>query len=371
MTQDKITIDPEFLPPPKEGPGGRTAALAVGGLAVVALAFGWLLSSPDPNGSSADAATDSFVAPETVETTSTTAPTSVALASPLAKTSVPLTQLVPGFTDTVVLLTTPPGSFDIVRWEAAASATEVALSIERDAAGAGSWPIGLDASGSWFARVLSDGVLVAYPVPDSPDEKPDRQPIGLRVRSATWHETEPGQLAWLACSRSSPGPAVPTTLDLDDRSAEPITLHPFERGCVTGRRGGVWLGRWTIEGVTVNAFGQRPDTPVSFSVGASTLAERPFARYPQSVPGVADSRQIVNASWSSDGTLVAANITPDPDSPASVVRIADTETGAVVFEAEGQNSGVIPMAWSTNDRFLLYTRIHSTLEYPMSGLLVI
>lgn len=43
----------------------------------------------------------------------------------------------------------------------------------------------------------------------------------------------------------------------------------------------------------------------------------------------------------------------------------------MVFEAEGQNSGVIPMAWSTDDRFLLYTRIHSTFEHPGSGLLVI
>ena len=371
MADDHIRIDPEFLPPPRERPGKRTAALALAAVAVVVLAFGWLLSSPDPNGSIADTATDSFAALETVETTTTTAPTLVSLASPLAETSVPLAQLVPGFTDTVVLLTTPPGRFDVVRWEASASATEVSLSVERDAAGAGSWPIGLDASGSWFARILSDGILVAYPVPDSSDERPEPQPVGLRVRSATWNETEPGQLAWLACSRSSPGPAVLTTLDLDDRSAEPITLHPFERGCVTGRRGGVWLGRWTIEGVTVNSFGQRPSTPVSFIVGASTLTERPFERYPRSVPGVTDSTLIVNASWSSNASLVAANITPDPTTPNSVVRIVDMETGEVVFEAEGQNSGAIPMAWSTDDRFLLYTRIHSTSEHQGSGFLVV
>ena len=186
-----------------------------------------------------------------------------------------------------------------------------------------------------------------------------------------WHESEPGRIAWLSCSRSSPGPAVPTTLDLDDPDAEPIALRTFDLGCVTGRRGGVWLDSWTDEGVAVNEFGRRPTEPITFIAGASTLTEKPYSRFLQLLPGIEDEQLIVNASWSSDGTLVAANVRPNPDELDSVVRVVDTRTGEVVFEAEGQNSGVIPIAWSTDDRFLLYTRIHSTLEHPGSALLVV
>lgn len=366
MAENKITIDPDFLPPPRGGRGPSKAVLAVAGIAIAAMAFGWLLGSPDPTVPNAAAATDI----ETVETTSTTT-TTLPSAAPLAESGVPLSQLVPGFTDSIILLTTPQGSFDISRWEAAASATELALSIEREAAGQGSWPTGLDASGSWFARVLRDGVLVAHPVPGPGEEAQARQPVGLRVRSAMWHESEPGRIAWLSCSRSSPGPAVPTTLDLDDPDAEPIALRTFDLGCVTGRRGGVWLDSWTDEGVAVNEFGRRPTEPITFIAGASTLTEKPYSRFLQLLPGIEDEQLIVNASWSSDGTLVAANVRPNPDELDSVVRVVDTRTGEVVFEAEGQNSGVIPIAWSTDDRFLLYTRIHSTLEHPGSALLVV
>lgn len=370
MAENKITIDPEFLPPRRTGRGPSKAVLAVAGVAIAAMAFGWLLGSPDPTAPNTAAAPDRGTDIVTVDTTSTTT-TTVPSTAPLAEAGVPLSQLMPGFTDTVVFMTTPPGRFDILRWEASESETEVSLSVERNAAGAGSWPTGLDASGSWFARVQPDGVLVAHPVPGPGEDEQERQPVGLRVKSAMWHESEPGQLAWLTCSRSSPGPAVPTTLDLEDRDAEPIALRSFDLGCVTGRRGGVWLDSWTDEGVAVNSFGRRPTEPTTYIAGASTLTEKPYNRFSRSVPGVADDRLVVNASWSSDGTLVAANVRPNAEDMDSAVRVVDTRTGAVVFEAEGQNSGVIPMAWSTDDRFLLYTRIHSTFEHPGSGLLVI
>lgn len=369
MTENKITIDPEFLPPQRGGRGPGKAALTVAGIAIGAMAFGWMLASPnavEPDTATAFDEPFTSIPPDTTTTTST-----IPSVDALADADVPLAQLVPGFTDTVVFLTTPPGSFEIARWDPSESTTQTTLSIERDAAGVGSWPTGLDASGSWFARVLKDGILVAYPVPDSVDDAQQRQPVGLRVRSATWHETEPGHLAWLSCSRSSPGPAIPTTLDLNDRDAEPVTLRSFDRGCVTGRRGGVWLDSWSDEGVAVNAFENRPTEPVTFIAGTSTLTERPYRRLRQPVPGIADERLIVNATSSSNGAFVAANVRPNPDDPNSVVRVTNTATGAVVFEAEGQNSGVVPMAWSTDDRFLVYSRIHSSPEHPGSGLLVI
>ena len=369
MAENNITIDPEFLPPSRGGRGPGKAVLTIAAVAISAMAFGWLLASPNANEPTTASAFDSTIASTIPETTTTTS--TIPSAAPLADAGVPLAQLVPGFTDTVVFLTTPMGSFDILRWEASKSATEPSLSIERDDAGPGSWPTGLDASGSWFARVQSDGVLMAHPVPGPGQQEQERQPVGLRVRSAMWHESEPGKLAWLTCSRSSPGPAVPTTLDLDDRDAEPVALHPFDLGCVTGRRGGVWLDSWTDEGVAVNAFGHRPTRPITSIASASTLTEKPYTRLRQPVPGIADERLVVNAAWSSNGMLVAVNVRPNPDDPDSAVRVIDTTTGAAVFEAEGQNSGVIPMAWSTDGRFLIYTRIHSTLEHPGSGLLVI
>ena len=140
---------------------------------------------------------------------------------------------------------------------------------------------------------------------------------------------------------------------------------------MTGRRGGVWLDSWTDRGVAVNAFGQRPTQPVTFIAGVSTLTETAYRRLSSPIPGVADEQHVVNTARSSDGRLVAANVRPDPDDPESVVRVIDALTGAVVLEAAGQNSGVVPMAWSTDDRFLLYTRIYSTAEHPGSGLLVI
>ena len=123
--------------------------------------------------------------------------------------------------------------------------------------------------------------------------------------------------------------------------------------------------------MAVNAFGQRPTQPTTFIADASSLTETPYRRILRTVPGIADERLIVNASWSSDEAFVAANVIPNSEDLDSVIRVIDTRTGAAVFEADGQNSGVIPMAWSTDDRFLLYTRIHSTPEHPGSGLLVI
>jgi len=383
MADDRITIDPEFLPPSNEGSGRRTAWLAASAAVVAAIAFGWLLGSPGPTDSGDVAATDLTSTTVTTTTTSTTVPTTTTVppAPRLADAGAPLSQLVLGFTDTIVMLTTPPEGFDVVRWKPSEPTTETVLSIERDPFGqGGGWPVGLDASGSWFAQVFGDGVLSVHPVPDDREETPTHEAVGIRVGSAAWHDTEPGQLAWLGCSRSSPGPTVLTTLDLHDGAAEPVSLRSFEQECAYGWGDGVFLQGWGEEGLAVDVLQDQPSSPISSHVdgtlipvkpGDSTLDEGLDDVLPRPVPGLTDTELLVDASWSPDGTLVAVNITPDIDSPNSVVRIVDSATGAVLTETDWQGSGVISMTWSTDGRFLLYTTLHSTHEHTGPGSLVI
>lgn len=383
MADDRITIDPEFLPPSREGGGRRTAWLAASAAVVAAIAFGWLLGSPgttEPSNVAATDATTTTVA-ATTTTTAVTAITTLPPAVPLAEASVSLSQLVPGFTDTIVMSTTPPESFNVVRWSASEPTTDVVLSIERDAfRESGGRPIGLDASGSWFARVLEDGVLVVHPVSKDGQNAPVHEAVGLRVGSAAWHDTDPGHLAWLTCSRSLPGPSILTTLDLRDRAAEPVPVRSFEQECAYGWGDGVFLQSWSEDGLAVDILWDQPSSPISSHVdgtlipterGDSTPLEQLDAISPRPVPGLIDTELLVDASWSPDGAFVAANITPDIDSPNSVMRIVDVATGAVLTETDGQGSGVISMTWSTDSRFLVYTTLHSTHEHTGPGSLVI
>ena len=85
-----------------------------------------------------------------------------------------------------------------------------------------------NASGSWFAQILGDGVLTVHPVPHDGRAQPPREAVGLRVGSAAWHDTEPGHLAWLECPDSSlDGPMTLVTLDVSDPSAEPNNASPL------------------------------------------------------------------------------------------------------------------------------------------------
>ena len=97
MAENNITIDPEFLPPPRGGRGPSKAVLAAAGVAIAAMAFGWLLGVPDPTApnTAAPRPESDFVIEETTSTTTTTLPS----AAPLAEAGVPLSRLVPGFTD--------------------------------------------------------------------------------------------------------------------------------------------------------------------------------------------------------------------------------------------------------------------------------
>ena len=167
MADDRITIDPEFLPPSREGGGRRTAWFAAGAAVVAAIAFGWLLGSPGTTEPSDVAATESTTTTVASTTSTTVAPTTtVPAAEPLGRQRLPR------------CLSWCPGSPTrsscsrrrvTVQCHAVACVgaprQKVALTIERDESHlTGGWPIGLDASGSWFAQVLDDGVLTVHPV---------------------------------------------------------------------------------------------------------------------------------------------------------------------------------------------------------------
>ena len=382
MADDRITIDPEFLPPSHEGGGRRTALFAAGAAVVAAIAFGWLLGSPGTTEPSDVAAPGSTTTTVAATTSTTVAPTTTVPApQPLGSTEVPLLQLVPGFTDTIVMLTTPGDSLDVTRWVASESTTKLALSIERDDSRlTGGWPIGLDASGSWFAQVLDDGVLTVHPVDGGRQADSTREAVGLRVGSAVWHDAEPGQLAWLTCSRSVPGPTALMTLDLTDAVSEPVIVSSLPQDCASSWADGVFLESWNDDALVVDLLWDERSEPIVIGTdgaeivaepGDPVLVEGVDGRHHRPVPGVPSTQLVVATAWSPDGRLVAVNITPNIDSPNSLIRIVDAATGAVILENDGQGSGVISMTWSTDSRFLVYSTLRSAFKPGSPGPLVI
>lgn len=355
---------------------------------VAAVAFGWLLGSGapiEPNGtegaSSVSDATDSETTPTTVTTTTSAPPP-----RGLAILDVPLSEAVPGFTDTIVMLTTPSESFNVMRWRPSQPETEVVLSVERRGT-----PVGLDVSGNWFAENLDGGVLIVHSLRDQSVTSPVPEAIGLRVESVSWHDTEPGWLAWLACSRSSSGSAVLYTLDIEDSAAEPVPVRAFEQGCLEDAWtdswdvDGVWLERWGHGGMLMEVAGggdfdqiliDAQGSEIPIELDSSMLADGPDgisiwrdgrehrldAPFPASadgdqrspVPILANDAWLFGASWSPDGRHLALNLEPGLTRPDGVFRVVHAATGAVIVKVEQSEFGVITTAWSNDGRFFLY-----------------
>jgi WD40 repeat protein len=184
----------------------------------------------------------------------------------------------------------------------------------------------------------------------------------------------------MTCARSVPGTTTLTTLDLTDAASEAVIVRSLPQGCASSWADGVFLESWNDDALVVDLLWDERFEPTLIGAdGTEILAESddPIlvegvdGRYYRPVPGVANTELVVDTAWSPDGSLVAVNITPNIDSPDSLVRIMDAATGVVIHERDGQGSGVISMTWSTDSRFLLYSTLRSAFRPGLPGSLVI
>jgi hypothetical protein len=353
--------------------------------------------------------------PTTLPPTITTLPTTVAPAvvvpfppSDLAVLDIPLSEAVPGFTDTMVMWTMPNQGFDasIMRWRPSEPTTELLLSPGNIEV----MRLWLDASGNWFVGDRPDGTLSIHSVPGGAGESLDPRLVGLDVDDVVWHGTEPGQLAWLECPNHLEGPATVFTLDVSDRSADPVIVRSFDYGC----RGNPWidepdgpvmsLGPWTNSGVWLGmiedpskifaAEGTKWIDWVLFDVDGTELLEAPGSyssgqlpdgtpiwrdgfndpsyllspdgQHRSAVPGLADDEALYEASWSPDGTRLALHLDKDGGyKPGElVVRVVDPISGGVITEIANvklDDTWGSVFTWSTDGRFLIYQSEPSTL----------
>jgi len=368
-------------------------------MAVVAAAFilGWLLRSPSPAESEPDevAVTSSTaLTGETVVASTTTRPPTTTTTEPpeMVGLEVPLSEAVPGFTDTITMTHWDEERIDVLRWRASQSAPELVLSL--DQGGAAGWFAGLDASGRWAAQVNEAGLLAVHPVPDPVDgdwpEDFDRA-VDVRVSSATWHDTDPGRLAWVSCSLNTEDfdewprrVATLYTYDVEsDVPAEPAAEFTIDGGCVMGWGISPHLISWGAEGLRYWTEGEHPHelliqpdgtkiglTPDSESHVADASADgtfvvvehdRPGEPYLLSsdgttrspVPGLAENERLDNVLWSPDGSLLAYGARRIGVA-TTLIRVVEIDTGAIVAQVPTRDYWELwPATWSTDSHFLL------------------
>lgn len=368
MSSGRVRVDPEFDARPERDSGRRIPWFMIVLLVVAAGLFGWLMAAPVPTDVDDPAVAVPSVPTPTVEVVDATT-TSVAAEAPLVtpRSSMvtgigeSLSDAIPGFTDEVVMLATPPESFRVIRWHPAEDTPKLTLSLDRIAE-YGCVPVGLDASGTWFARVRRDNSLVVQPVNNTPGERSRPENVGLNVTSVVWHETVPGSLAWISCARSESGPATLSTLDVSDPDALPEPVRTIGHNC----EGGVWLEAWTEEGLLLGDSRGSPGDPDNQILivpgGTDTivrsahpwLVDDPSDRYLRAIPGVSHDEPVRDAAASPNGSFSAVILDDFWDDEFATLRIADSETGQPIIEVTQHGFDVVTMAWSTNGRFLLY-----------------
>jgi len=365
VRNDRIRIDPEFDARPEQDQGRRTAWLLVTALVVGAALVGLFIVVP----SSPDADDDTIVAASpspTVVASSTSIPPADTNPSPppdslpsaLTELGKPLSDAISGFSDQIVMLSTPPERFSVTRWSPSESTPTVVLSMDR-LAEHGCSPVGLDVSGNWFARIQRDNTLIVHRVLDSPGESYRSEAIGLNVASVAWHESRPGSVAWISCARSGSGPSTLYALDVADPTSEPVSIRTFQQDC----QGGIWLEGWSDDGALITeSTDGRSDQTLIGSDGAVVdlgqtslnLTESPDGQFHTTVPGLNDDAPVVEHASSPDGRFVAAIIDDHWDTEIPKLCVMDAETGALVAEVSEHDSDIVTMAWSTGSRFLVY-----------------
>ena len=398
MPDDQVTIDPEFEPSPPSGdPDRRFRAVAIAGVVMAAFAFGWLMRTPEqiepePVEEYALAGTTSTTAIEETAASPTTRPstTTTTEAPSTIGLLVPLEEAVPGFTDIIIVEHWNEAGFEVARWRPTASAPETILAFGHDEPHGFA---GLDASGSWYATQDENGVLSVHRLSGAdPDLEwfPNLQAVGVRVASLAWHDTEPGLLAWLTCSRTPGGPGTLFRLDVADGVAEPATIRRIDKVCA--ENAGTWLQGWgdwgfvlgVSEGEQFETVRLAPDggeiasvgngsadawmaaaSPVGtiwtedgFDLRPSSFLLSPDGESRMPVPGLAEGELLEDARWSPDSTRLALSVR-SPVTSNLVVRIVEPQTDAIVAEITeiaDSNTEIGLGAWSTDSRFLLVDR---------------
>ena len=360
------------------------------------------------------------VAPTTVPSATVPAPSAAPAevvpfpASDLALLEVPLSEAIPGFSDTIVMSAWSVFGYGVMRWSSSEAMTELLLPRGRNGGG---WPFGLDASGNWVSEIFDDDVLTVQALPTVPGEPSEREIVGHDVQNeavlqAVWHDTEPGRLAWLECPNFLDGPTTLVTLNASDPSAVPIRVRTFDQGCAGNPWGqdesddakpsvtlerwgstGVWVSKrvelwgFAVESVLVDADGTEIATvsdaqmiamsPDGTSMWRGESEDPCFVLSPDgqqrsTVPGVTDEEFLYEASWSPDGTRLAlfldkhGGLSPGEE----VLRTVDSVSGEVITELEPELLGWgNAAAWSTDNRFFLYSpdvEPSSSAHHPMS-----
>jgi hypothetical protein len=363
MQDDPIVVDAEFHPHQSKDPRRGVPRFVIAALVAVAGLFGWFLASPY---SVAPEEPEAATSTTDASTTTTTMTAAAVVAPPVAPSasaelSQVLSDAIPGFTDKIVMLATPPESFRVIRWLSSERETEVMLSLDRIAE-YGSSPVGLDPSGRWFADVRREGILTVHSVPDARDSALGREAIGLGVSSAVWHDTDAGSLAWIACGRPESDPATLFTLDVSDPEAAPTAVRTFDENCAEWS-GGASLVRWNESGFLVgNAEGVSDEhlfvgldgAVVDLENAAPPLVTDTDGRVRPVIPGLADDEPLDDVAWSPDGSLAAVIIDEPWDTEEPKLRVTGIEGGEAFTEVAEHGAVVFAMAWSTDSRFLLY-----------------
>jgi len=370
------------------------------------------------------------VPPGTVPSTTVPAEAVVPFApSELAVLDVPLSEAVPGFSDTIVWTAVVESSDNVFpavfRLRSSESIAELLLPSEDDLALGDDLPAfggALDASANWIGPISNWGVLTVEAVPTRSSEPPRREIAGHDPRggAAVWHNTEPGHLAWLECPNSSfdslGGPATLFTLDVSDPSADPTRVRSFDQGCRTGCWGvdepcvtlagwgstGVWATKYpvgweamwveetegldVIESVLVDADGAEIATVsdaqmIAMSPDGTTVWQAdnwqgphfvlsPDGQQRSTLPGLADSEHPRGSWWSPDGTRLAMWL-------STGIRTVDAVSGEVITEIPAPATGFgldawgASVAWSTDSRFLVYESFEGEFISPETGVLMI
>ena len=188
VSNDQVTIDPEFQPSPPRF--GQSRWLRFGVLAAAAFILGWLLRSPSSGEADMTAASGWTIATihDATSTTRPSATTSAATEATTAGLEVALSETVPGFTDAITIAVAGGEwgeEVEIIRWLPSRAAPETIVTFREESSEGWAWFVGLDAAGTWYAVQDDRDVLSVRPVAAISDGwgwgEPYREAVGLRV----------------------------------------------------------------------------------------------------------------------------------------------------------------------------------------------